>query len=213
MFARLVVWGIDWAPGWLLVGGIPALGWGLALVAFWRARPLIHPPRWMTGWIIIASILLLMSLGGALLPRDLLLSDVVLILIGVDLLLVGYGMAVFDAYDEGESFLPHALQALAWAAFNSIVFGGQVLVVMALEGRSPALDTLLMSSVTASILLTIYGKSLQNRLNMLIFSQRDARRAQQAELRDLADALPRTSASADILHQDDATLPAIRAGP
>lgn len=191
--------------GWLFVGVVPALCWLVAIFHFWRSRTSPRPPRWLFWWVIVVSIMLAISFGGLLLPEAWFNSSLVLLAIGLDLLLLGYGIAMLDAYDEGEAFLPHALRSLLATVVLSGLLGGQVILAMAIQGHTITLDFLLVGMILVSVCLSVFAATLQQWLDVVAFGQRDTRQEQRGELRAIAEALPRSDESLNLLHMDAAT--------
>ncbi|WP_051400247.1 hypothetical protein [Haloechinothrix halophila] len=143
--------------------------------------------------LLVALAAGLVLLGTGLLPRELTLAS-----IGLDLMLLGGCVAVFDAFDAGESLRGDMLRSAALSGLATALFGGQVAVVIAVVGPDPALTALLYGVVAGAIALHVLTSPLHSLADRaaLAVPVRQAR----AELREVADALPRkaNSALADI---------------
>ncbi|NDJ77734.1 MAG: hypothetical protein GYB65_15890 [Chloroflexi bacterium] len=202
--AGLVVYALGLAlvglPGWWIATAVvPAVFW---LLSIWRlGRRLAHTPRRERWLLVAASIFLTLSLGSLLLPR--LPRDVALLAVGTDLLLVGYVVAVLDADNVGEVFLPAALRSLVAAALVAVIFGGQVGFAIIIEGPSPTLRLLLVQVIAVSIALAVFAAPINNRLDRLLLPVRVGQT--RATLRAVGEGLPRTADDLDPVAMDDET--------
>ncbi|MEM6282922.1 MAG: hypothetical protein AAF787_12060 [Chloroflexota bacterium] len=187
-------------PGWwILTAVVPIVCWLLALRRLRiRLQQTRRGERWM---LLVGSIFLALSVGSLLLPR--LPRDVALVAVGLDLLLVGYAVAVLDSDNIGEVFLPAALRSLAGAAIVALIFGGQVGFAIVIEGDSPILRLLLLEVVGASIAVVVYAPAINNILDERLFpvAVGEAR----TSMRAVSEALPRAAESPELLVMDDAT--------
>ncbi|MEL7235228.1 MAG: hypothetical protein AAGK74_12070 [Chloroflexota bacterium] len=187
-------------PGWwIFTAVIPAVCW---LLAVRRIRAQLRQTQRNERWLLLAgSIFFALSVGSLLLPR--LPRDVVLVAVGVDLLLVGYAVAVLDSENIGEVFLPAAVRSLAGAGAVAVIFGAQVGFVIIIDGGSPILRLLLLEVVGASIAVAVFAPAINNMLDRNLFPAvvGDAR----AAMRDVSEALPRADASSELLAMDAAT--------
>jgi hypothetical protein len=151
----------------LLIGLTPLL-WTLGLVRDYRA---FLQPRQVTGILVTAT--LFFALGEAFLffPSKWLPPQLALPAIGIDLLFLGFCIAWFDAFDEGETLLPGMLRSLALTLILVLIFGGQVGFVIAIQtGFTPGMRILLTTTVLASVLIAVFGSALEARLDELAFS-------------------------------------------
>lgn len=154
--------------------------------------------------ILVGTIFFFMGLAGLLIPQNWLNSDIVLIGIGMDLMLLGYGIAAIDAHDEGEALLPDALRSLAASAALVLILGMQIVIVMAIEGNaSDGMQFLLLSLITTVIALQVFAPYLQNLLDIIVFQQTPQIQRSRAELQAVSNALPRIDASLEILNMDE----------
>lgn len=148
--------------------------------------------------VILLAATLFFALGTALLvlPQDYLRQEWVLLGISADVLLLGYVLAVLDAFDEGTSFGPDALRSLLEAGGGVLIFGGQVALVMAITGQdSPAWQSLLFGLVTTLLIIQAFYNSLQRWLDRLIFAGRPAIQRERERLRAAASGVTRVDDS------------------
>ncbi|MPY78632.1 MAG: hypothetical protein GEV04_09070 [Actinophytocola sp.] len=176
---------------------LPAVLWAFVLALLLRDNGAARErgeTRGTVGLAVVCALLVglatgLLLLGAGLLPRELTLAS-----IGLDLVLLGGCVAVIDAFDAGESLRGDMLRSAALGALATALFGGQVAVVIAVVGSDPALTALLYGVVAGAIALHVLTSPLQSLADRaaLAVPVRQAR----AELREVADALPRKADSA-----------------
>jgi hypothetical protein len=177
-----------------------ALAGAFALVI--GARRAIRPAP-LRGLIAVATLffglgcaLLIVPLGWA--PRPL-----AMIAIGLDLQLLGLAVALWDAFDEGETLRRDMLRSLTGAAGAALLFGGQIGVAMLLLEQAAALLPLLLTSVGAAIATQTLSGALAGWGDRLALRAPAMERAR-AELRASASALPRVDEASDPLALDEA---------
>jgi hypothetical protein len=167
------------------------------------ARQLRHRRAMILVWI--ATVFFIGGIGLIFLPQLVQLPwlsiELVLIMMSVDLLLMGWGIAILYADDQGEALLPDALRSFSLAALGAVVFGGQVLAVIRIEGDSAGLTILLYSSITVAILVQIFAPLIQQLLDTLTFSP-DTRQEREA-LRSVYNAIPRRDETLNLLSLDE----------
>ncbi|MRH90973.1 hypothetical protein GFY24_26625 [Nocardia sp. SYP-A9097] len=126
----------------------------------------------------------LILLGLTVLPRTAMLSA-----IAVDLVLLGVGIAVLDAFEEGQALRADMVRSLLISTAAAAVFGGQAAVAIVLAGERTALVALLFGAIAAAIAMQVLNGPLQASIDRFAF----APPLQQArgELRTAAEELPR----------------------
>jgi hypothetical protein len=113
-------------------------------------------------------------------------------------------IAVLDAFDEGETLLPHFLRSLLAATFLTLLFGGQIVVAMQLSGGVTLVWLLLLLGVlSAAIVIQTFAGVFQTLLDRLTFFN-DARLQQtQHRIRQNVEANLRASQSFDPKQVDE----------
>ncbi|ADT98152.1 MULTISPECIES: hypothetical protein [Mycolicibacterium] len=152
-------------------------------------------PRPVVGFIVIAT--LFFALGNAILviPLGLVPSWLALASTGFDVALLGVAVAIGDAFDEGQALRRDMLRSFVGTAVVAVLFGGQVLVGLAVSGPGTTLTVLLFSSLAVAIAITVLADPLAGVLDQLAFSRAPDLRADRAALRSTEAALPLRSAS------------------
>ncbi len=149
----------------------------------------------LRGVVTVATLFFALGVAALLLPFGLVPTWLALVSIGSDLVLLGLAVAVFDAFDEGEALPRDMVRSLLAAAAVSVLFGGQVGLVLGLVDRTPLLVAVLFGSLAAAITLQVLAAPLAAMLDRLAFAGSPALRSDRARLRDAAEALPRRGAT------------------
>lgn len=145
-----------------------------------------------TGALMFGLTAALILLGFNVLPHSGMLAA-----LAVDLVLLGVGLAVLDAFDEGEELYPDMAHSLLISAVTAAVFGGQAAVVLVLVGERPALVALFFGTIAASVLMRVLEAPLHTGIDRLAFSSRPHLRAIRTELRTTAKSLPRKASGTE----------------
>jgi hypothetical protein len=152
-------------------------------------------PSSVTGVAVVAT--LFFALGNAILviPLGLVPSWLALASTGFDVLLLGVAVALWDAFDEGQALRADMLRSFTGSVVVAALFGGQVLIGMAVTGEHAALSVLLFTSLAVAIGINVMADPLAGVLDRLAFSRSPALRADRATLRRTEAALPLRSDS------------------
>ncbi len=144
--------------------------------------------------LITASIFFALASAIITLPLSWLAQDWVMLAISLDLLCLGYVVGVLDAYDEGTRLFEDALRSLAAASLGVLIFGGQVVMVMAItDNTSAPMLTLLFGLITTLLVTLVFYDDIQTLLDELIFADADDLRQQRDSLRAASSGLARTA--------------------
>ena len=199
-------WWVVWQRPFLY---LPALFWLLLLIQLARdERPwpdrLRRQPR-TVGLALAGAIFFGLGFSTFLFSVDWLPRVWLLLGIGVDLLLLGTAVAFFDAFDEGETLLPHFLRALDYAFLTALIFGGQVALVMVFStGVTFPMLLLLLTTISAAIIVQVFANAAQTVADQIAFSPFPRIRQQRSDLRAAADAVQRIDDALDLITLDDA---------
>ncbi len=160
--------------------GLAPLFWTLSLMRDYIA---ILKPKRATGILFVATLFFAFGEGFLLLPLEATLEQYVLPAIGIDLLFLGYCMAWFDAFDEGEAFLPEMIRSFVLTATLAIILAGQVGFVIAIQtGLTAGMEMLLITTVASSIVVAVFGNSIQRKLDLVASSRNPSVREARARL-------------------------------
>ncbi len=146
--------------------------------------------RSAAGLLTVGALLLGLSAALILLGLNVLPSTAMLSVLAADLVVLGLGIAVLDAFDEGEAVRAAMIHSLVVSAATAAVFGGQAALALTLAGERPALVALFFGAIAAAITLQVLHVPLQAGADRLAFS--DPRLfAARVELRSATEALLR----------------------
>lgn len=183
-----------------LLGLTPFL-WSLILVPDFLA---FLRPRQVTGLLFAATLFFTLGEGFLLFPSTLFPPEFALPAIGIDLLLLGFCIAWFDAFDEGETLFPEMVRSLALTLILVLMFAGQIGFVIAIQtGLTPGMLTLLTTTIFASVLIAVFGNSLEEKLDALAFSNIHSVREARARLVTESAVLSRKDPQIDLSSLDE----------
>jgi MFS family permease len=150
-------------------------------------------PRPVLGFAAVAT--LFFALGNAILaiPLGLVPSWLALAATGVDIALLGVAVALWDAFDEGQALRADMLRSCTGTAAVALLFGGQVLIGLAVTTEHVALTVLLFTSLAVAVAVNVLADPLAGLLDRIAFGRSSRLRADRAALRSTEAALPRLS--------------------
>lgn len=151
------------------------------------------------GLLLVALIFFGLSLGMMLTPFDWLPRSWFMLGMSVDLAILGIVIAVLDAFEEGETFLPDFFRSLDGALLFVLIFVGPVVATLLLAtGPTLPMLTLVLINTGAAIAVQIFADPLQNSLDRVAFAAFPGLRRARAELRTAASVLPRLNEAFDM---------------
>lgn len=186
--------GSTWVRG--AVFGLLGVGLAAAFAAAWRS-----PARSAGGYrtvfragglgpMFVFVVLFALGMVGLLLDLDILPRPIMMVLIGIDLIGLGFLIAVGDAIDEGQLLARDMARSAAPAAAVTVLFASQVAIAMAVgPGDTPELTGLLYGCVATAIAVQVLAGPLNRALDRLTLPREveDDR----TQLRNALEALPR----------------------
>ncbi len=174
------------AGHWVMFAAVsvPALG-AMIYTVMRRSQP--GP---VVGFIVVAT--LFFALGNAILiiPLGLVPSGLALAATGFDVALLGVAVAIGDAFDEGQALRNDMMRSFAATVAVAILFGGQVLIGLAVAGQNSTMAVLLFTSLAIAIAINVLADPLAGLLDRLAFSRSSGLSADRAALRSTEAALP-----------------------
>ncbi len=187
---------------------LPGLFWLLLLIDLardersWRDRLRLQPRS--TALALAGAIFFALGFSAFLFVVEWLPRLWLLLAIGGDLLALGTAVAFFDAFDEGETLLPHFLRAFDYAFLTALIFGGQVALVMIFStGVTFPMLLLLLTTISAAIIVQVFTNAAQSVADSIAFSMFPRVQQQRADLRAAADAVQRVDEQLDLTSLDD----------
>jgi hypothetical protein len=148
--------------------------------------------------IAIATLFFGLGTGLLLLPFDWVPRRLFVLGIGGDLVLLGLAIAILDTFQEGEALLPDISRSMVFSFFAVLLFGGQVVIVIALStGITFPMLVLLMAVAVTAIFIQVFANPLQNSLDWFVFRRVPWVRKTRADLRVAASGAPRIRQTLD----------------
>lgn len=161
------------------------------------------PKKWR-GTLIAAMIFFALAVSLLVVPQTWLNDELVLIAIVFDLGLLGIVIAAFDAFDEGEVFLPDFFRSLAMSASATLIIGVQIVAAMMIEDtNTPTLRLLLLGATITIICLIVFSRSLNSLFDRVTLSAETNKQAELTDLRSTAVAIPRQNTSLTLSQLDE----------
>jgi hypothetical protein len=150
------LWGAfpDWAL--IFVVSLPIFTYLIVLIYEHRK----HQQRGRLALTIIATIFFGLSVG-LFIPDDIFPESWLVVAMGLDLIVLGIGIAIHDAFQEG-----HALRRSMWSSLHSVFFvclliGGQVALAILGLGISLAMLALLLGLLATGIAMVVFAPHLR----------------------------------------------------
>ncbi len=190
-------------PGYVAFALLILLPLLAGLVLVWRARRAIRP-RQSTGLLLVATLFFTLGAGMVLFPLNWLPRWLTVLAIGLDLVVLDIAIALWDAFDEGETLLPDITRSFVAALLAALLFGLQVALVIAVTGVTFPMLALLLATVAAAIVLQTFSDPVQSALDRLAFSGAPSLRQARADARAAASAIPRINTELDLGDMDEA---------
>jgi len=179
-----------------LLLGLTPLFWTLFLIQDFIA---LLRPKQATGALITATLFFALGEGFLFLPLDERVQQYVLPAIGFDILLLGFCMAWFDAFDEGEAFLPDMLRSFFLTFIVVLIFAGQIGFVIVIQtGLTEGMRILLTTTILASVLISVFGNALQSKLDGFAFARAPSVREAKMRLQTESAILSRKDAGVNL---------------
>ena len=157
------------------------------------------------GLLLVATIFVALGAGLLTYPFSWLPRTWLLVGISMDFIALGIAIALLDAFEEGESFLPHFARSFDAALLFVLLFGGLVVLTMMLStGITFPMLVLLLTIIAGAICTQTFSDPLQTALDKLSFAAFPQLRHQRVDLRTTANILPRIDESLDPNTMDNA---------
>lgn len=170
----------------------------------WRRRWLTQRRAMIMAWAGMLGVALAVGLLASGSGRW--LSLLPLVVLAGSSGLSGTAVAIIHAADQGEAWLAPFLRSFDYAFFMAVLFGGQVVLIMAYAlGVSRPLLLLLLGTVTAAIVVQVFSDPAQAALDRIAFFNAPTIRRQRSFLRAESSAAQRVDRALDVLAMDEPT--------
>ena len=170
-----------------LVTLAPLIG---GLVLLWRFRDTVRP-RLLPGAMTAAAALYGIGMVALLIPIDLGPPGLVLAAMGLDVLVLGFLLAVADAVDSGERLYPDLRRSAVGAVAAALLVGGPAALTMLAAQELRAVAVLQFVLVAVVMTAVALAAPVRRGLDRIAFLQDERLRLDRAALLLLSEALPR----------------------
>jgi uncharacterized membrane protein YkvA (DUF1232 family) len=120
--------------------------------------------------LLVATLFFGLGTGLLLLPLNILPDWILILGIGVDLAILGFTIAVLDAFSQGEALLPDITRSLGFNIFAILLFGGQVVLAMVFStGITLPMLVLLLAIVISAVIVQTFADPIQAGLDWIVF--------------------------------------------
>jgi hypothetical protein len=175
---------------WVMFAAISLSTLGAMIIAV-----LQRSPRRVMGFVVIGTLFFALANAIVVIPLGWVPSWIALASTGFDVGVLGLAVAMWDAFDEGQALRADMLRSFAATAVVALLFGGQLLIGIAVSGGETALTVLLFTSLGIAIAINVLADPLAGLLDRVAFSRSPDLRADRAALRRTEAALPLRSAN------------------
>lgn len=175
---------------WVMFAAISLSTLGAMIVAV-----LQRSPGRVMGLVVIGTLFFALANAIVVIPLGLVPSWIALASTGFDVGVLGLAVAMWDAFDEGQALRADMFRSFAATAVVALLFGGQLLIGLAVSGQHTALTVLLFTSLGIAIAINVLADPLAGLLDRVAFSRSPELRADRAALRRTEAALPLRSAN------------------
>ncbi len=151
-----------------------------------------HMPNWLgaglLGYAALAAVVILWPASSAVAWTT--------VVVGAGLLLASDLVTIRAVLEQGESLLPDLVRSLDGAVLATLVFGAPVALVMWLNaGATQPLLALLLTITALAIASQVLAEGIQRALDRVAFAALPQLRQQRADLRAVAEALPKSQST------------------
>lgn len=192
-------------PAYLFFAALVLLPLLAALVLAFRAFHK-HRQKQALGMLLVATLFFTLGAGLLLFPLFSWLSRTWVIWgLGFDLILLGFSIAMLDAFEEGETLWPDLVRSFDFAFFSALIFGGVVaLTIIFATGVTFPMLLLLLATIALAIIRQTFSNQFETLLDRLAFAPSPHLRQARANLRVAASLLPRVNDTLDLATLDAA---------
>ena len=176
---------------WFSLIAILALFVCLILIARFKPQSQTKPSY---ALLVVIGLFFSLSTGLLVLPLNWIPRLWMIPALGLDLVLLGIAIILWDAFDEGELISSHILRSLVSSLYYAGALAVFVVLAIAIDGQITLGKLVaLVCLIAFGILTQTFSDSIQTILDRLTLSRESTVNDQRKILRQTADALPRLS--------------------
>ena len=203
-------WIFDYSPdamSWTALGYLIILLFGVA--ALWLSYVVIRSnqiqaARLPLGLVWVATIFVTLGLTLVLLPISGRWTQLFVLAIGADLVLLGIGIAALEAFTAGETIRLDMARSFGGSMLAALIFGSQIgLAIYLLDELTFTLLLLLLAVVASAILLQTMSDTWQSLLDRLLLVRDPGVAAERQTLRETTSALSRSGPESNLAELPD----------
>jgi hypothetical protein len=154
--------------------------------------------------LTVVGLFFALSTGLLVLPLNWFPRTWMIPALGLDLIVLGIAITLWDAFEEGEAMRSHLIRSLVSSFYYAGALAALVILAIVIDGEMSLGKLIALVSVIAfGILTQAFSNPLQTLLDHLTLSRESALNEQRDVLRQLADALPRHSALDPVLVDEE----------
>jgi hypothetical protein len=142
--------------------------------------------------LALTALFFSLSTGLLIVPLNWFARDWTLFLLGIDLIVLGLVISLWDAFDEGEELRWHIARSLVSSFYYAGALGVMVIIAAAVDG-GVTFGTLLLfiGVIVFGIITQTFADAVQWLMDRTAFARGSAMSAQREYLREVIDVLPR----------------------
>lgn len=164
-----------------------------------------RPFYWIIAISIVSSLLIIaMFVSSLAFSPGSVFPWFLSIAIGCCIIPLGLLLAYLDAQLRGERLLPHVLRSFDYSCGITLLFGGQVVVVMLFAGVSLPLMVLLLTTMSAAVFTQVFFRQVVTVLDKIAFAFLPQLQQQRDELQVISEIVTRATPEFDPEQIDDA---------
>jgi len=179
--------------------GLLFAGAGFLAVSHWRGQL-----RMPIGLIVVIVIFFGISAGSIAIPSNIIRQELVVLAVGLDIVVLGFAIALFDAFEEGETLRLDILRSFLGTLVVTGLFTSQIVVAISLGlGTSLLTLGLLLSVMTISIAVETLADSFQTMFDRVVFGPQSGLSQVRSDLRSAVQLVTRVNTNIDFNRLDD----------
>ncbi len=122
---------------------------------------------------------------------------------GIALLMIGIPFVIIHAADAGEAWAPHFFRSFDYALFMALLFGGQVVLLMAVFfGVNYPFLLLLLGMIVTAVLIQLFSNPVQMAVDQLALATFPKIRQARSHLRTEADVVLRVDPALNLMEME-----------
>lgn len=174
-------------------------GVGFVLYAHWRGKM-----RLPVGVLLVMATMFGISAGLLAIPSNIIPGVYLVVGIGFDIILLGLAVALFDAFEEGETLRRDLFRSFLGTLVITVLFASQVAVAMQVAlGTTQITIALLLGVITAAVAFQTLADPIQSFFDQVVFGTRSGISQVRSDLRSTAQSVARVDRGVSFVDIED----------